>query len=317
MARQVIHHQIKTDPTYDYAFVDTACDTCGLGRSAWVLDTMTERKVQVAGYDHQDTAKDNVPIGSGITAIDLPDGETILLTVNEATILGNAAHLLLSVIQLRENGIEVDDKPRRHGGTSCMMVEDYVIPFVLIEGMVSLKIRKPTSHELDTCELVELTGEMPWHPEHINDKELSQTDYGELIDNADKRHMAIRKTRRMAYDPKHYSPYFLYPGDIVMQKTLENTTQYGSINMRVPMQQHYKSRNPILQRRRINEPYATDTWFSTVTSYEGTIAPKYSMVSNQDSLLIMECNVKHKDLKPYLISFVMKVFLYQSPMITH
>jgi hypothetical protein len=149
MARQVIHHQIKNDPTYDYAFVDTACDTCGLGGSAWVLDTMTERKVQIAGYDHQDTIKDNVPIGSGITAIDLPDGETILLKVNEATILGNAAHSLLSVIQLRENGIEVDDKPRRHGGTSCMMVDDYFIPFILIEGMVSLKIRKPTSHELD------------------------------------------------------------------------------------------------------------------------------------------------------------------------
>jgi len=35
------------------------------------------------------------------------------------------------------------------------------------------------------------------------------------------------------------------------------------------MRQHYKARNPILQRRRINEAYATDTWFSTVTSYEG------------------------------------------------
>ena len=135
--------------------------------------------------------------------------------------------------------------------------------------MVSLKIRKPTPHEIDNCELVELTNEMPWHPEHLNDKELSKIDYGVLVDTTDKRHMAIRKTRRMSYDPKHYNPYFLYPGYTVMVKTLENTTQYGSINMRVPMQQHYKSRNPLLQRRRINEPYATDTWFSTVTSYEG------------------------------------------------
>ena len=35
------------------------------------------------------------------------------------------------------------------------------------------------------------------------------------------------------------------------------------------MRWHDKSRNIILQRRRINEPYATDTWFYTTTSYEG------------------------------------------------
>ena len=35
------------------------------------------------------------------------------------------------------------------------------------------------------------------------------------------------------------------------------------------MRHHYKSRNPLLNRRRINEPYASDTWFSTVPSYEG------------------------------------------------
>ena len=54
-----------------------------------------------------------------------------------------------------------------------------------------------------------------------------------------------------------------------MKKTLQNTTIFGSINMRIPMRQHYKSRNPLLQRRRLLEPFSTDTWFSTVTSYEG------------------------------------------------
>jgi hypothetical protein len=54
-----------------------------------------------------------------------------------------------------------------------------------------------------------------------------------------------------------------------MKKTLQNTTKYDSINMRIPMRQHYKARNPLLSRRRILEPYATDTWFSTTTSYEG------------------------------------------------
>ena len=35
------------------------------------------------------------------------------------------------------------------------------------------------------------------------------------------------------------------------------------------MRLHVKSRNPILQKHCINDLYATDTWFSTTTSYEG------------------------------------------------
>ena len=68
---------------------------------------------------------------------------------------------------------------------------------------------------------------------------------------------------------KEYSENFLFPGDKALAKTFDNTTQLGRMNLRIPMQRHVKSRNPILQRRRINEPYATDTWFSTTTSYEG------------------------------------------------
>lgn len=38
--------------------------------------------------------------------------------------------------------------------------------------------------------------------------------------------------------------------------------------MRVPLSPHYKIRNPILSRKRLMEPWATDTWFSSTTSYE-------------------------------------------------
>ena len=55
----------------------------------------------------------------------------------------------------------------------------------------------------------------------------------------------------------------------IIKKTLQNTTRHRSINMQIPIRQHYKARNPLLSRRRILEPYTTDTWFSTTTSYEG------------------------------------------------
>jgi len=129
-------HTDGQDTAYDYAFMDSACDTCGIGGQAWVIDTMTGRKVQIAGYDTTNTVQNNVPIGTGITAVDLPTGETILLRVHEATILNDDAHSLFSTLQLREHGIEIDDRLRRHGGASCMQVEDYVIPFTMVAGIL-------------------------------------------------------------------------------------------------------------------------------------------------------------------------------------
>ena len=91
----------------------------------------------------------------------------------------------------------------------------------------------------------------------------------ELVNQIEQRQLQVKRTKKQSLDYTKFEQLFLYPAKEIMQKTLENTTLYGSINKRVPMQQHYKSRNPILQRRCINEGYATDTWFSSVTSYEG------------------------------------------------
>jgi hypothetical protein len=168
-----------------------------------------------------------------------------------------------------EHGIELDERPRIHGGKACMVIDDYVIPFTMIEGLLVLKIRKPSPQELTTCDTVEVTRDIQWTPEAISEPELSKSDYDQLVQTTQQRNLRLHHTTRLPKDPAIYAPYFLYPGRIVMQKTLQNTTQYGSINMRIPMRQHYKSRNPILNRRRINESYASDTWFSTTPSYEG------------------------------------------------
>ena len=232
-------------------------------------DNITQRKVQIAGYVSKDTLRSNVSIGTGITAVDLPTRETILICVAEATLLGEHSNTLFSTLQMRESGVQVDDIPRKHGGNACIEIDDYVIPLILVEGMISMKIRKPTKRELINCEMVELTADIPWFPEHQNEEELGETEYNELVQEVENRKINISKTKKMKEDPTQFMKYFLHPGEEVMKKTLQNTTRFGSINMRIPMRQHYKARNPILQRRRIMEPYATDTWFSTIQSYEG------------------------------------------------
>jgi hypothetical protein len=257
---------------YEYAYIDSGSDTFGIGGKAWIIDYITDRTVQVAGYHTMDTIKHDVPIGTGITAVDLPTGETVLIRANEATILDQHANTLFSVPQMLENGVDVQDKAKRHGGFSYLACEGRVLPLIMVDAMMCLKIRKPTEQELGNCEVIDITSPEPWHPYDITDEEdtLSIAQYNDLVEMVEHRQLLNYK-RHKQEPPKiqKYAPFFLYPGEEIMKQTLKNTTRYGSINMRIPMHQHYKTRNPILQCHCFNEDVATDTWFSTVTSYEG------------------------------------------------
>jgi hypothetical protein len=240
---------------YELAYIDCASDTFGIGSQAWVIHSLTDRVVRIAGYDKKETIKEEVPIGSGITAIDLPSGETILLRANEATILGEDANTPFSTSQMEDSGIMVDTRSRPLGGLQCFECEGYIIPFAIHEAMLCVKIRKPTEQELNTCVLIDVTSAEPWHPENIDD--LTEKEYDEIVAEHDRRKSNMQKSLKIDPDIEKFRGHFLYPGKEVMEKTLQNTTstRYGSINLRIPMRQHYKSRNPILQRRRINEPY--------------------------------------------------------------
>ncbi|MEM7375767.1 MAG: hypothetical protein AAF587_44660, partial [Bacteroidota bacterium] len=100
---------------------------------------------------------------------------------------------------------------------------------------------------------------------------MEETQDAELQHVSDERkiNMKMKKHESIKQHPSEIAPYFMHPSEEVLKKTLECTTQFGVISGHFPMQVHHKSRNPLLQRRRINEDYATDSWFSTVTSYEG------------------------------------------------
>ena len=60
--------------------------------------------------------KRNLPIVSAITALDLPDGQSILLVIHEGIYNETSNHTLLSEFQLREFGVIIDSTCHRHGG---------------------------------------------------------------------------------------------------------------------------------------------------------------------------------------------------------
>ena len=256
----------------DLAYVDNASDTVGIGGKAWIIEEISDRTVTIAGYDNCKTIQEKIKIGNGVTATTLPDGETILLRVYEATLLGEKANTLLSTLQMRENFVNIDDRPKRHGGKSLFEKDGIIVPLTLTEGMMTLDIRKPSDFELNTCEVIEITKDEIWNPQLYSEEAIDEQEYNQLVSEfEDKRNVNVKLTskRDKTMNIKEYSENFLFPGDKALAKTFDNTTQLGRMNLRIPMRRHVKSRNPILQRRRINEPYATDTWFSTTTSYEG------------------------------------------------
>jgi phosphoserine aminotransferase len=77
-------------------------DTCVLGQGWEVISVHNTRRVNVVGFDHEAAVKRNLPIVSAITAIDLPDGISVILNFHESIYKDTANHSLLSEFQLRE-----------------------------------------------------------------------------------------------------------------------------------------------------------------------------------------------------------------------
>ena len=108
-------------------------------------------------------------------------------------------------------------------------------------------------------------------------------------------------TKTQPHDIKQASKYLLYPGDEIVKKTLEATTQLGKTVQKVPLRPHYKTRNPILSKTRLMEPWATDTWFAKVTSYEGYNCCQLFVGHNSKSTFLYGMRSETLALMHYLI----------------
>ena len=60
--------------------VDSGADTCMLGPEFFIESQSTTRKVNIEGFQGSTNLLRDMPIGVGITAVDIPDEPTILLS---------------------------------------------------------------------------------------------------------------------------------------------------------------------------------------------------------------------------------------------
>ena len=268
--RQILHKTEILNDDEEECFLDSGADTSNIGGPAWHIKFLTERKVNVYGFDEKSgTSREDVPVGTGVTAVDLPNDETILLRVNEATVMEDS-NSLLSTFQCREAGVIIDDKPLRHGGGSYLAVDDCIVPLEVRGALMGFKIRKPTAQELEELDPYELTSDVPWYPSDLVDEESDLSNYQAMQKHYENREILQQmKLTKEDNDLEQLEEFLAFPGRKTVEKTLLATTRLGFIASNLPMKSHQKSRNPNLQVRRFLEGEATDTGFATVTSYEG------------------------------------------------
>ena len=253
--------------TTEEALCDGCADTGAIGGPAWIIESLTTRTVDVTGYSTA-VRESEVPIGTGVTAYDHPTEGTILLRYNEATVHKDST-TLFSKFQMREAGVFVDDDARCHGGLNCLIVDDLVIPMYVQGALPGITIRRPTDEELKSLRAYELTSPQPWNPQLFKEESLTLKEFETLEEDAlnSRKHLTITNSKKPS--AAECAPYFLDVNEDTMQHTLDATTAYGGISSHFPMRNQVQSMNPVLSRNRLLEGFATDTVFSTVTSYEG------------------------------------------------
>jgi hypothetical protein len=175
---------------YHISILDVGADTCVLGQGWEVLSVHNARSANVVGFDHEAAVKRNLPIVSAITAVDLPDGISLLLIVHEAIYNDTANHSLLSEFQLRDFGVKIDSICHKHGWTQKMEIQDIgsslVTPLELAGCMIHFKHRLPTIEEINSLKQYCLTqGDNPWNLSSFSDQ-VADKFYQQVIDDEQK-----------------------------------------------------------------------------------------------------------------------------------
>ena len=103
--------------------MDSGADTGSLNNKYCHITYTSIRTVDVAGC-HPSLCK-TYPLASGITAIDLPNGP-LLVGQHEVPLISESNIMLLSEVQLRSAGIDLDTVSKHFGGCGAIFLDDHI-----------------------------------------------------------------------------------------------------------------------------------------------------------------------------------------------
>ena len=136
------------------ALIDSGADRCVLGPE-FLVESYSNRTSSVHGLADNPVMQ-NHPVGIGLGAIRTINNIIIIIRICEAVL--ECPVSVLSVNQMRSYGVEVNDVPRRYGGSQCLVLsESQIIQLKYLRAMIYLKVRTPTREELRSCRIVTIT----------------------------------------------------------------------------------------------------------------------------------------------------------------
>ena len=150
--------------------LDGGCDTSILGGAFRILSESTDRKVSIQGASNK-MVQEGLPIATGATVVETKNRKYILI-VNEGISIPDNDVSLISPPQLREYGVTVDDKARRHGEKQSIIADDIEIGFRLQNSLLVKELKHPTDKELENLQHITLTSDTPWDPTVLNDDDV-------------------------------------------------------------------------------------------------------------------------------------------------
>jgi hypothetical protein len=277
----------KKAPQYDYnqrsrAEIDSRADTVCAGSTFRLLEESSQY-CNVSGFHSDMKPMQNVPVATVATAYDDPvSQETYVLVFFEALYFGDTMeHSLISPMQLRHNGLRVDQTPRQydpqsnHGITFPQDDEhDLFIPFHLHGCISYFSTRLPTDSEMHRCRHVYMTEDATWDPysDCFRQAELPFAfihKSSPANTSARAIYGASRANRRCNIEPSLLAKRLgisVYNAEM----TLNTTTQLAVHNVSVPMSQRVRTRQAQLRHPRLACRIYSDTLFSDQKSLLGS-----------------------------------------------
>lgn len=267
-ANVVLCHKVLQG--YPMALVDSGADTSLLGPEFYIESQSTDQLIDMQGFSGAASKVKNLPFGVGLAVVDLPDG-IVMIRVNKGIVVPFQS--ILSANQLRHFNTTVDDCPRKYGGTQQITINGGPsLHLQYIGGLSYLPLRQPTQEELTTLPVHDITSPMPWDPK-TEETDLYEPPLSMKLEifeaSLDDDYYSFKTITDPTSDMEHLQHCLGWKPMDVIKNTLQATTQLAQNHVRLPMRRHFKSRFPALNVQRLQETFATDTFFSSEKALGG------------------------------------------------
>ena len=280
----------------NHRLIDRGANGDLAGADMRVIHT-TPRKINVVGIDDHELTGLNVVTAT--TLLDTQKGP-IIGVFHEYAHLGKGRSIH-AARQMEWFSCQVDDRSKIVGGAQRIeTTEGYVIPLSIESGLVYMhSIRIPTDQDLQNYPHVFFTSPDIWDAsvldheitlslledinQHSDDSLLQDSIFDEYGDHHHRAiqtlnifcdipslppgepitHAHLHDSNSAEEDWTSLRPYFGWQSEQVIKDTYQVTSRFGgTIPQHDNLKKHFKSRNPVFNIPRRNEPVATDTIFS-------------------------------------------------------